>query len=734
MGVQYASKVVLMARDGTIAETGDPQVLMKDQRSRLARLVDKVGGGGDLQRQRSVSSITEDNGGLATKLIDAPPEKADAPAAPAAGKPKVLIAEEERARGAPGLEAYVYYCRACGGLVAFLVPYLVLHVSYNGLQFAQNLMLSRWVDALEGGRGDGGAMWSYVGVSLAVIVAIFARSLFQSLASLRASRVLHAAIASRVVRGPMGWFERTPQGRILNRFSSDMQEIDKEIDKDTMETYGTTIACFFSVASILVVIAYTAPWLIIALGPISALSWAVGRLYLNTSRELKRLDSVTKSPIYAHFTESVAGVSTIRAFAAQQRFLRESFRRVDACNRAHFNLWVSNRWFNIRVQLIGASVALLAGAFLVYWGKDHIAATTAGLALLYALNFTDALKYLVREHALLEMQMNSVERVIEFTQIPQEAPPVVEGRRPPPNWPQHGAIQFTDLTLQYPSATTPVIEGMTFNVEPRTRIGIVGRTGAGKSSLTAALFRLVEPKRGSIVIDGVDILTMGLEDLRSRLAIVPQDPVLFRGTIRSNLDPFDEHTDVDLWSALQRAHLARSVTYIDVDLWSALQRAHLARSVTSLDAVVEEGGSNLSMGQRQLMCMARALVRRASILVMDEATAAVDPETDILIQEVMRSELRDCTILCIAHRLHTIIFYDRILVLERGRVAEYAPPLALLRDPHSLFRALCEKSGALAELLAVAEDEELTRVSGNGGNGNGNGHHGAGAAAADGAH
>ncbi|CAM9614599.1 unnamed protein product, partial [Phaeothamnion confervicola] len=516
------------------------------------------------------------------------------------------------------------------------------------------------------------------------------RSIFESLGSLRASVTIHDAMTQRVLRAPIGWFEKTPLGRIFNRFSSDINEI----DKDLMETFGSTLACFFNAAAIVVVISYTIPWLVLFLLPISGLAYYIGALYLNCSRELKRLDSVSKSPIYAHFTESVAGVSTVRAFGAQERFVAESSRRVDRCNRAHFNLWVSNRWFNIRIQAIGALVSGLSGAFLVWWGKDHLSPALAGLSLLYALQFTNALKYVVRQHAQLEMEMNSVERTLEYQALPQEADPQVRlADQPPPDWPRQGGITFDGVTLQYPSASAPVIENMSFVIEPQTRVGIVGRTGAGKSSLTTCLFRLVEPAAGRIIIDGIDTLAVGLEVLRSRLAIVPQDPVLFRGTVRSNLDPFGEYSDADMWEALRRAHLASSVT-----------------ADGGLDSQVEDNGSNFSVGQRQLLCMARALLRNSSILVMDEATANVDPETDIIIQSTMRHEFRGSTVLCVAHRLHTIIFYDKVMVLERGRLEEYAAPIDLLNDEASLFHALCAKTGSLDELKATAAEEAQMRA------------------------
>jgi ABC-type multidrug transport system fused ATPase/permease subunit len=331
---KHADQAVIIERGGKIAESGPPTKLLEDPDSMLSLLVQKLGGGGGDRLMRQSSNVVDD---LQT-LLEAPDKEGGGKSI--ASK---LIKEEERAKGAPGLGIYRAYVAACGGPISFLAPYLVLHVSYNAMAFAQNLSLSNWVTVLEDDKPDGRAMWTYIIVSFAVIVAIFGRSLFQSLASLKASVHLHDSMAARIMRAPMGWFETTPTGRILNRFASDMQEI----DKNAMEEFGSTLACFFSVASIVLVISYTAPYLIIGLVPVSALSWFIGQLYLNASRELKRLDSVSKSPIYSHFTESVNGVSTIRAFGAQKRFVAESGRRVDCCNRAHFNLWVANRWFNI---------------------------------------------------------------------------------------------------------------------------------------------------------------------------------------------------------------------------------------------------------------------------------------------------------------------------------------------------------------------------------------------------
>jgi len=345
----------------------------------------------------------------------------------------------------------------------------------------------------------------------------------------------------------------------------------------------------------------------------------------------------------------------------------------------------SNRWVGLRVEFIGTVVVTLASAFAVI-EKSNVAQGFAGLSISYALQLTGILNWLVRQATEAETQMVSVERVLSYTKLATEAAPIVPENRPPEDWPARGIIEFKDVQLRYREGLDLVLRGVSFSVKSKEKIGVVGRTGAGKSSLMLALFRLVELAGGKILIDGIDIAKIGLDDLRSKLSIIPQDPTLFTGTIRSNLDPFGRYSDHDIWQALADCHLKASVEALP----------------NKLESPVSEFGENFSVGQRQLMCLGRAILCRAKILIMDEATAAVDFETDSLIQKTIRDQFKDVTVLTIAHRINTILDYDRILVLDRGKVAEYESPQILASDPKSVFYSLLNKSGRKSEVDEIA--------------------------------
>jgi ABC-type multidrug transport system fused ATPase/permease subunit len=401
------------------------------------------------------------------------------------------------------------------------------------------------------------------------------------------------------------------------RFTTDMTNIDISLMLALVDTVDTTLDCLVVIG----VVCVNIPFMLVLMAPVMVVVFRYAVLYLRSSRELKRLESIAKSPLYAQFSESLTGLSTIRAYQAQGTMLQRCFEFLDVASRTHYYLWVSPRWLTVRIQTIGAIVSGAVGLFLIMTaGREYgLSPTQAGLALLYSLQFTAALNWCLRSEAQLEMFLNSVERTEEYCKLDQEAPPVIEATRPPPGWPTRGGVEFDGVVLRYAPHLSQVLRGVSFTVTAGSRVGIVGRTGAGKSSLLVALFRLVEPEAGDILIDGVSVLRMGLRDLRSAIAIVPQDPVLFRGSIRDNLSPRSSdptttqyHSDALLWEALERVCMK--------DYVESLPNA--------LDSEVTEGGSNLSVGQRQLLCMARAMLKHARLIVLDEATANVDRIAD----------------------------------------------------------------------------------------------------------
>jgi ABC-type multidrug transport system fused ATPase/permease subunit len=401
---------------------------------------------------------------------------------------------------------------------------------------------------------------------------------------------------------------------------------------------------------------------------------------------MKRYESVLRSHVFAKFSEGLSGTASIRAYGLQDRFIMSIRDAIDNMNSAYYLTFANQRWLSTRVDAIGNLLVFTCG-ILVVTSRFDVSPSIAGLILSYILAIVQMLQFTVRQLAEVENGMNSTERLHYYgTQLEEEAPlHTIEVR---PTWPEKGEIIFDDVEMRYRENLPLVLSGLTMHVKGGERIGVVGRTGAGKSSIMSTLFRLVEISGGSITIDGVNISTVGLHDLRSRLAIIPQDPTLFKGTIRSNLDPFHEHTDLELWNALRSSDLVSEDQKIDDS------KADAGR--ITLDTPVEEEGLNFSLGQRQLMALARALVRGSQIIVCDEATSSVDMETDDKIQATMARGFRGKTLLCIAHRLRTIVRYDRICVMDRGRIAELDSPLRLY-EAGGIFRGMCERSGIRRE-------------------------------------
>lgn len=556
---------------------------------------------------------------------------------------------------------------------------LLCYVLSETLRVSSSLWLSSWTD--QSNMGSSETLFYnmiYASLSLAQVFVTLINSYWLIISSLYAARRLHDQMLSSILRAPMVFFNTNPLGRIINRFAKDLGDIDRNVAPFVNMFLGQ-IAQLLSTFVLIGVVSTLSLWAIL---PLLLLFYAAYLYYQSTAREVKRLDSISRSPVYAQFGEALNGLPTIRAYKAYDRMADINGKSMD--NNIRFTLvnMSGNRWLAIRLETVGGLMIWFTATFAVMQNgraeNQKAFASTMGLLLSYALNITSLLTAVLRLASLAENSLNSVERVGTYIDLPSEAPAIIESNRPPPGWPSSGLIKFEDVVLRYRPELPPVLHGLSFTVFPSDKVGIVGRTGAGKSSMLNALFRIVELERGKIVIDGFDVAKLGLLDLRRVLGIIPQSPVLFSGTVRFNLDPFNEHNDADLWEALERAHLKEAIR----------------RNTFGLDAEVSESGENFSVGQRQLLSLARALLRRSKILVLDEATAAVDVRTDALIQKTIREEFKSCTMLIIAHRLNTIIDCDRILLLEAGRVLEYNSPEELLSNEKSAFSKMVQSTGA----------------------------------------
>ena len=560
-----------------------------------------------------------------------------------------------------------------------------------------------------------------VGYYLAVLAIIggagalsaFIRDLWLFFGSLTASWDLHTRLLRAISRARFKFFDVTPLGQMMNRFSKDLEAIDQEVAPVAIGV----LSCALGLVVTIVVIAWVTPAFLAAGVFITALYVFLARFYLSSSRDLKRLESVQRSPLFQQFGETLSGVTTIRAYGDERRFVRDNVSRINAQIRPFIFLWGTNRWLAFRTDILGDLVAFFAGVFVIF-ALGRVDAGAAGISLSYAIGFSENMLWLVRLYAMNEQNMNSVERVKEYLDVEQEAEAVVEKSRPADNWPSRGSVEFVNYSTRYRLELDPVLTNLTFKIAARDKVGIVGRTGAGKSSLALALFRALEADEGKILIDDVDVGLIGLRDLREAITMVPQEPTLFTGTIRSNLDPFDMYTDEEIFAALRRVQLIgphESVTGSSSPLLpvpptivvreegaeSSETEATNKNVFVNLASTVAESGSNLSQGQRQLLCLARAMLKKPSVLVMDEATASIDFATDAKIQETIR-ELTS-TIITIAHRLQTIVDYDKVLVLDKGRVVEYGHPWELIKIKDGMFRGMCDSSGEYAGLAKAAK-------------------------------
>lgn len=612
--------------------------------------------------------------GLQVNEDEVEDEKKDAKKRKAAKKGAALMQQEERAVKSVSWGVYGAYVRASGTIMNAPFVILLLIIS-QGANIVTSLWLSWWTS-----NKFGYSTGTYIGVyaTLGVVQALlmFAFSVSLSFLGTKSSRIMLQRAMTRVLRAPMRFFDTTPLGRITNRFSKDVDTMDNNLT-DAMRMYFFTLAMIISVFILIIVYFH---YFAIALGPLFLMFLFSSSYYRASAREMKRHEAVLRSDVFARFSEGVSGTSSIRAYGLQEHFTGVLRASVDEMNSAYYLTFSNQRWLSVRLDAIGNLLVFTTG-ILVVTSRFNVSPSIAGLVLSYILSIVQMIQFTVRQLAEVENAMNATERLYYYGTELDEEPPL-HLKDVPDSWPERGEIEFNEVKMRYRDGLPLVLQGMNMRVAGGERIGIVGRTGAGKSSIMSALFRLVELSGGSITIDGVNIATVGLKDLRTRLAIIPQDPTLFRGTIRSNLDPFHEHTDLELWSALRQSDLLDADADVD-------DKSH---GRMHLDSVVEEEGLNFSLGQRQLMALARALVRGSQIIVCDEATSSVDMETDQKIQKTIATGFKGKTLLCIAHRLKTIINYDRICVMDQGRIAELGSPLRLWEDK-GIFRGMCDRSG-----------------------------------------
>ncbi|XP_029302439.1 multidrug resistance-associated protein 4-like isoform X1 [Cottoperca gobio] len=619
------------------------------------------------------------------------------------------VVEESRAEGNIGVSLYVKYLKA-GASVTVLLLVILINILAQVAYIMQDWWLAHWADeqgklndvvqnvtaeqngqnvtAEQNGRNVTAELDTtfylgiYGGLTAATVIFGFIRNMALFNVLVKSAQSLHNRMFNAILGTPVRFFDVNPIGRVLNRFSKDIGQLDSNMPW----TFVDFIQVFLQILGVIAVAVSVIPWILIPVVPLLLFFLYLRRYFLRTSRNIKRLESTTRSPVFSHLSSSLQGLWTIRAFGAEERFRKIFDAHQDLHSEAWFLFLTTSRWFAVRLDGICAIFVTITtfGCLLL---RNQLDAGSVGLALTYSVTLMGMFQWGVRQSAEVENMMTSVERVVEYTELESEAPWETE-KRPPPDWPSKGLVTFDRVNFSYGPKGPPVLRNVTATFRPKEKVGIVGRTGAGKSSLVSALFRLAEPQ-GKIYIDGILSSEIGLHDLRQKMSIIPQDPVLFTGSMRKNLDPFSQHSDEELWNALEEVQLKSAVEELP----------------GKLETVLAESGSNFSVGQRQLVCLARAVLRKNRILVIDEATANVDPRTDELIQKTIRDKFRECTVFTIAHRLNTIVDSDRILVLDAGKIHAYDTPYALLQDPEGIFYKMVLQTGKqeAAALLEAAK-------------------------------
>ncbi|XP_070538074.1 ATP-binding cassette sub-family C member 5-like [Ptychodera flava] len=716
--LQYLSQCdeVLVMKEGRIVERGAHENLMKKD-GEYAFLIkthysdeeeppvdlEELADGGTLQRKgssvrsRSSTSRSRKRTGSASRrstlhedasgfLTVADPTDMDDSANLGKGLDGKLTTKEEKGSGSVGGHTYKRYFQYAGGYCAMFWVFM-LFIFVITIQTFVNTWLSLWLDIGSQNNtiiGDDGEVtycssphcqedvygFAYVYCAAVVFLVIIAlmKSYSYVTATLRASTNMHDIVFVKVFKSPMKFFDTTPSGRIINRFSKDLDEMDVRAPFMAENMIQNLLAIIFA----LIMIGIVFPLFFLCLIPLLCLFFVIYIYFRVSVRELKRVENVTRSPWFSHISASALGVSSIHAFEREKDF-EERFKTLMDNNSMPFLMFnLGMRWAAIRLDMITLTITVLTAIF-VCLTHGNLAPSYAGLALSFAVQNAGVFQITVRLMAEVEARFTSGERIIQYVdELYEEAPAIIPGKRPPSEWPKYGRVQFIDFSMRYRENLPLVLKNINLDFKSEEKVGIVGRTGSGKSSLGLSLFRMVEPADGYIDIDGLNCHEMGLYDMRSKLSIIPQDPVLFIGDVRYNLDPFEKYSDKQIWDALEKCFMKKAIQSLE----------------GGLQATVVENGENFSVGERQLLCMARALLRNSKVLVLDEATAAIDTETDSLIQTTIREAFKDCTMLTIAHRLNTVLTCDRILVMSDGEVEEFDTPSALIAKPNGMFAGM----------------------------------------------
>jgi ABC-type multidrug transport system fused ATPase/permease subunit len=618
-----------------------------------------------------------------------------------------LIQVEQREHGLSSMKTWLLWFRRAGGL-PFIVTQLLLMTIDRFVYIMVEWFLTRWTSAAyepinifgielpaqtDGISAQAQYLKVYVSLILVSVFFTFLRSEWAVTGGSRATRNVFYSMLSCVLRAPLSYFETVPMGRILNRFTYDTDVNDVTLTQ-VMSMF--MISSSWYVAGVIIQVTIL-PWTALAIFPVSVMYWVLMLHYRMTGPDLQRIDALSRSPLQSMVNECLEGSTSIRVFKQDQNFVNKYRGFADTNSSALLNFVSAQRWLGVRMELLGSIVVLVSSVLVVCLNETLLLEPgLVGLLILWSSNFTITLNFMVDTFAETEAAITAIERVDAMADLPSEKPmETVQEHMPAESWPEHGLLKFDKVSLRYRDGLPLALNELSFDIPAGKTCGVVGRTGAGKSSITVALFRLVEIESGSILLDGVDLGTIGLSDVRGRgMGIIPQDPFLAGATLRECLDPFGQHPDNEIVDALKSVRLGSNS---DVD------------DATLLSTKLEEGGSNYSVGERQLLNLARALLSQPKLLVLDEATASIDGETDAFIQKMLRTRFPSTTLVTVAHRLNTIMDYDMVLVMDAGRAVEFGPPVDLLKISEGVLSELVDATGsesskALREMATQAAE------------------------------